>query len=529
MSFSGKHPIGVTDSTAWPVLPTTGDEADNYMAGRLKTLEAGAGTGGFYFNRKTADSAMAATTALVDDADLQFPIGANEVWEADFVLDMTGTNTTGDIKLAVNVPAGATGRLSTMGLGGSATTATGSISASSTTDLTDTGLVGWYVSNALNTVGIARLIVVNGSTAGTVKLRRAQFTASGTTTLQTNSYVKATRVSPIQPAGANYGAMQLVKTETLAAAATSFVGVTGLDLNADYEYILVWGAKNATGSTNNMLLTYNGDTTAANYDSQATTSNGATPGAARTDTAKVAAMLANGEGSGEIKILKPPPSGNPRAHCVYSNGTGTGINDTKLSHVWTGTANVISLGFGGDQATGLAAGSWYALFRLAPVQMARPSDIAYAEVQGAAVTSFGVTGLNLDVDLRYNIEIELLGASGTPTLSMTFNADTTATNYDVQAFETSGGSSGGGRSNNANIFGAIVTDTTSIDGVLRINAEDRPRMLYEYSAGDAAAVKRGHGVLTWRTAGTNVTGFTVTSSVASAIGIGSFIRVRRTA
>lgn len=375
MSHTAKVPYGPGDTTDWPTVPALANTALDYLADRTKTLEAGAGTGGFYFNRKTADSAMAATTALVDDADLQFPIGANEVWEADFVLDMTGTNTTGDIKLAVNVPSGATGRLSTMGLGGSATTATGSISASSTTDLTDTGVVGWDVMNALNTVGIARLIVINGSTAGIVKLRRAQFTASGTTTLQANSYVKATRVSPIQPAGANYGAMQLVGRDVLASAATS-IGATALatlNLNADETYIVRFELKNASGSTNAVSLNFNGDTTAANYIRTRIDETNATTAGSGADDAVVILMGANEYAAGEIKINKTV-SGDGSARCVslyYRGATAAAAVWQSIGQMWETTGqNVISGLLTGNQATGLAAGSFISVYRQAPVPLA---------------------------------------------------------------------------------------------------------------------------------------------------------------
>lgn len=151
--------------------------------------------------------------------------------------------------------------------------------------------------------------------------------------------------------------------------------------------------------------------------------------------------------------------------------------------------------------------------------------VAEAEITGAAATTLTLNGLDLNAAERYFIEIEVLGASGTPTLALTYNADTTATNYDVQVFESAGGSSASARANNGILLTTVATDTTSIEGWLRISAENTPRFMYHYVSGDATSVKNGSGVHTWRTPSTNITSLTLTSSVSSALGIGSRVKV----
>lgn len=151
--------------------------------------------------------------------------------------------------------------------------------------------------------------------------------------------------------------------------------------------------------------------------------------------------------------------------------------------------------------------------------------IGEAEIIGAAATTLVMSGIDLNADGRYFIEIELVGASGAPTIAMTYNDDTTATNYDVQVSEVAGGSAGQARANNAILLTTVTTDTTSIEGWLRINGEGNPRFIYRYSSGDTTAIKTGYGVHTWRTPATNITSLTLTSSVSSALGIGSRIRV----
>lgn len=147
-------------------------------------------------------------------------------------------------------------------------------------------------------------------------------------------------------------------------------------------------------------------------------------------------------------------------------------------------------------------------------------------VAGSAATTLAVTGLDLNTDLRYWVEIEINSAGSSPGFNLTYNADTTAANYDCQLFESAGTGNAASRVNTSNIFNGLGTNLPcSFDGVIRINAEARPRMLYEYASGSAANVKRGHGVHTWRTASTNVTGLTLSCSVANGLEIGTSINV----
>jgi Putative phage tail protein/Protein of unknown function (DUF2793) len=153
--------------------------------------------------------------------------------------------------------------------------------------------------------------------------------------------------------------------------------------------------------------------------------------------------------------------------------------------------------------------------------------VASHTVTGSAVSTFSVSGLDLHGDERYTIELELL-VSSSPNISLYYNADTTATNYDVQGVEASGTSVGAGRANNGVLLTPVANDTVSIDGELRINVENRARFLYRYSAGDAASVKTGQGTHAWRTAATNVTGITISASIATSILVASRLSVYRT-
>ena len=413
MSWSGKHPIGVTDATKWPTgVPTTGDEADNLNAARLATLEAGAGGAGTLAGEFiVTGSAVTAMTVsgLSLQRDLRYRIE----------VEIAGVSGTPSIALTYNADTTATnydnqafetaggtsggGRANSSTLLGSIVTDTISLDGAIRINA-EAKPRCIYEYSAGDTTAVKRGQGVHTWRTGSTDVTSLTITSSVALAIGVGSFVRVWKDYPVQPNGANWGAFQLVKTETLTAAATAFAGISSLDLNSDFEYVLVWAAKNAVGSTNTMLLTYNGDTTPANYDNQLTTSSGATAGAARADTAKVGALLASGEGSGKISILKPPPSGNPRAHGVYSNGTGTGINDTKISHVWTGTANVTSIGFGGDQASGLAIGSWYALYRCSPVASQVVESLQIAVTDETTPITAGINKIKFRMPYAFRLQ-----------------------------------------------------------------------------------------------------------------------------
>lgn len=61
------------------------------------------------FARKTADEPVTSSTALQDDDHLLLAVGANEVWEFDMTLYVTG-DVGGDLALTVAGPAGSAER-----------------------------------------------------------------------------------------------------------------------------------------------------------------------------------------------------------------------------------------------------------------------------------------------------------------------------------------------------------------------------------------------------------------------------------
>lgn len=183
--------------------PGNQDDANDQLASRVKLLEAlsGAAAGGITFVRKTADESVTSSTALQDDDELKFNIASNEIWEATFKLAIDAA-TGGDIKFAVNVPSGATGRLNIWGPDSGASASPSSIVLFSTTTLTDAGVITVGGFGAGTAIPVrCELIIANGATAGLVKLRWAQGTSSGTASkVLANSTLNALRIYPTKVA-----------------------------------------------------------------------------------------------------------------------------------------------------------------------------------------------------------------------------------------------------------------------------------------------------------------------------------------
>lgn len=154
----------------------------------LARILTGAGTGGSASAAaKAADQSVTSSTVLVDEATLQATIGANENWVFTWSLSATFA-AAGGIRIAVVTPSGAT-QLITASLvpdgilpGFQTTTTSGAAMAFAVT---------------LGTAGFITVVatVLNGATAGTVKLQFAQAVSSLTaTTVKASSSVVARKI-----------------------------------------------------------------------------------------------------------------------------------------------------------------------------------------------------------------------------------------------------------------------------------------------------------------------------------------------
>lgn len=147
-------------------------------------------------NLSVADQSKTSDTALADATNLGFAVLANEEWHAEWTLFYTGT--LGDLKLAITVPASATGIWGVHGLVDSAIASAADLQAGAVNAFGDanTKLLGDGNNSATYVMAVVRATVFVAGTAGTVQLRFAQQTSSATaTTLRAGSCVIAHRLS----------------------------------------------------------------------------------------------------------------------------------------------------------------------------------------------------------------------------------------------------------------------------------------------------------------------------------------------
>jgi hypothetical protein len=148
--------------------------------------------------------------------------------------------------------------------------------------------------------------------------------------------------------------------------------------------------------------------------------------------------------------------------------------------------------------------------------------VAEVAVDGAAATVLTVSSLDLAADECYEIDLVLDNATGSAAnISMFFNGDTTATNYD-RNISTDGGAAG--TTNNALIPGLPANSGVFTRITIRPDFDGRARSVFIASGGNTTATVTQTGQHLWRTA-TNVTSITFSSSVASALSIGSKVQI----
>lgn len=149
-------------------------------------------------------------------------------------------------------------------------------------------------------------------------------------------------------------------------------------------------------------------------------------------------------------------------------------------------------------------------------------------IAGSAATTLAISGLDLDAHEEYYVRVNISNATGSPAdISLFYNADTTATNYDRQQLNANGTSITGNRANNAVISGMAANGVSSFTIRIGRRADDTVGAISEAVREGTTAILLQLMAHAWRTTATNVTGITVSSSVANSIAIGSRIRVFR--
>lgn len=155
------------------------------------------------------------------------------------------------------------------------------------------------------------------------------------------------------------------------------------------------------------------------------------------------------------------------------------------------------------------------------------SLVGTTTVAGAAATTLASVTLALDTDIEYLVRIKMSNATASnANISLFYNADTTATNYDTQILTANNTTISGARANNA----IVVTLSASLNAtftlrIIRSNDGLVTAAIMDMVRNVSSGIAFQNAAHSWRTTATNVTGLTLSSSVASALAIGTSIKV----
>ncbi len=152
--------------------------------------------------------------------------------------------------------------------------------------------------------------------------------------------------------------------------------------------------------------------------------------------------------------------------------------------------------------------------------------IGTSTVSGSAVTTLATPALNLDADGVYFIEFSFKNATASNAdIRLFYNADTTVTNYDTQICAVAAAALAAARGNTATIF-SLLASSCSVGTInMAKDPDGKPTVNVDNKEGTSSTLRRAFSCQFWRTAGTNVTLATFSSSVANAIGVGSWVKV----
>lgn len=140
---------------------------------------------------KSADQTVNNSTSFIDDNDLLFEVGRNEIWIVEYTLFHRSDNTP-EIKFLIDLPSGAT-----FVQGGHRTTAgAGSHIGDIDTDSNTSGGIVCSGSTGQDMMTLFNGVITISTTGGECKLQWAQWVADMSNTIvRKNSYIKAFRVS----------------------------------------------------------------------------------------------------------------------------------------------------------------------------------------------------------------------------------------------------------------------------------------------------------------------------------------------
>lgn len=376
---------------------------------RLDILEAGAsGVPQSFFKRKASDQNVTASTVLVNDIDLWFPAGADEIWEVEVIGGFQSASATPDAQIVINAPAGATGEQELFSLDTTATAVSGTGRAQAIYTMTgnSAGMGVGVIASGSGTVAYRlTALVIMGSTAGNVQVQFAQAVSNASSiSHKAGARLSARRVYPATPQGANYGSFALVKRLVVGvnvAAPATDLDFSDLDLNSDSSYFVRFSLKNATASPRNISMYYNGDTTATNYNRK--TSTAGSP----SNDGIITAFDASNFVRGFIWIMKPATGDVATAIANYIKDASAVLAHIQTAHAWTSTNNPTSLRFTvAGVASCFADGSFVEVYRASPVSSQPLESIILAVPDNGVAITTGVAKLTFRMPYAFRLQTE---------------------------------------------------------------------------------------------------------------------------
>ncbi len=146
-------------------------------------------------------------------------------------------------------------------------------------------------------------------------------------------------------------------------------------------------------------------------------------------------------------------------------------------------------------------------------------------VTGSAATTLAATGLDLSAYKAFFVVVNAENATGsTATISLFYNADTTATNYYRQNLVANNATISGARANNANVFALDANECTDAQMFISRDLDGRARSRTDSSRGAASSVQMNQYNGVW-TSTSNVTDITLSSSVSNSLAVGTTMTI----
>jgi len=153
------------------------------------------------------------------------------------------------------------------------------------------------------------------------------------------------------------------------------------------------------------------------------------------------------------------------------------------------------------------------------------TKIGTATVAGAAATTLTLSGLDLSAYKAFHVDVQLDNATASNSnISLYFNADTTATNYDRQVFSAANTTLAGALANDGIIATLFASETLTGRMWIHNDRDSKPRTEGIFNRNSPASVSLAMCAHAW-TSATNITGITLSAAVASSLAIGSTFTV----